>query len=81
MELKLNLESLKDLESENFKIDAIKFQKMVLLFNALEDGWNIKKREDSYIFTKNHEGKKEILQDSYLLRFMKSNLDMNKFFS
>jgi hypothetical protein len=81
MELKLNLDSLKDLESENFKIDAIKFQKMVLLFNALEDGWNIKKRDDSYIFTKNHEGKKEILQDSYLLRFMKSNLDMNKLFS
>lgn len=81
MELRLNLDSLKDLESEKFKIDSIKFQKMVLLFNALEDGWNIKKKNESYIFTKNHEGKKEVLQDSYLLRFMKSNFDVNKLLS
>ena len=49
MELKLNLESL---EKESFKIDAIQFQKMIFLYNALDDGWNIKKINDSYIFSK-----------------------------
>jgi hypothetical protein len=68
-------------QNYDIKIDNIKFQKMLFLFNAINDGWSIKKRRDSYIFTKNHEGKKEILLDSYLLSFMKGNFDMNKLLS
>ena len=78
MDIKLNLESLKDLENANLKVDAIKFQKMLLLFNTIEQGWSVKKRKDSYVFTKNHENKKEIIDNSYLLQFMKTNLDLNK---
>jgi hypothetical protein len=74
MEIKINL----DLDNENFKIDSIKFQKMLLLYNAIEEGWSIKKLGDSYVFKKNHEGKKEILDEKYLLTFMKSNFDMSK---
>jgi hypothetical protein len=82
MDIRINLDSsLKDLENNNYKIDSIKFQKMILLYNSLEDGWNIKKRNGSYIFSKNHEGKKEIISDDYLLRFMKSNFDVNKLIS
>ena len=73
MDFKINLDSLKDLEEQDLKIDAIKFQKMLLLFNSIEQGWSVKKRGDSYVFSKNHEGKKEVLDDSYLLKFMKSN--------
>jgi hypothetical protein len=53
-------------------------QKMVFLFNALEDGWNIKKYKDSYIFTKKHEGKKEIFNEDFLKRFIERNFDKNK---
>jgi hypothetical protein len=74
MDIKINL----DLDNENFKIDSIKFQKMLLLYNALEEGWSIKKCNDSYVFKKNHEGKKEIYDEDYLLTFMKSNFDMSK---
>lgn len=81
MDIKINLESLKDLENENVKVDVIKFQKMLLLFNSIEQGWSVKKRNDSYVFTKNHEGKKEVLEDSYLKKFMKTNLDLNKIIS
>jgi hypothetical protein len=80
MDLKINLDCLKDLEN-NFKIDSIKLQKMMLLFNSIEEGWSVKKRKDSYVFTKNHENKKEVLDDSYLLKFMKTNLDLNKIIS
>jgi hypothetical protein len=80
MEFKINLDSLKDLENENLKVDAIKFQKMLLLYNSIEQGWSIKKRGDSYVFWKAHEGKKEVLEDGYLLKFMNSNLDLNKIF-
>lgn len=80
MDITINLESLKDLENESVKLDMIKFQKMVLLFNSIEQGWNVKKREGAYVFSKPHENKKEVLEDSYIKKFMKSNLDINKIF-
>ena len=79
MDIKINLDSIKDLD--NIKIDAIQFQKMMLLYNAIESGWSVKKRNDSYVFTKNHEGKKEVLEDSYLTKFMRTNLDISKIIS
>ena len=65
----------------DLEIDKIKFQKMVFLYNALDNGWSIKKRNDSYIFTKNHEGKKEIFDESYLAIFMKDNISINNILS
>jgi hypothetical protein len=77
MDIKINLDSLKDLEN-NVKIDSVKFQKMLILYNSIEQGWSVKKNNDSYVFSKKHENKKEVLEDSYLLKFMKTNLDLNK---
>jgi len=74
MDFKVNIENNLD---SNLTVDRIKFRKMLLLYNALEDGWSLKKRSDSYVFTKNHEGKKEVLHESYLLNFMKSNLNVD----
>jgi hypothetical protein len=54
MDIKMNLDFLKDLEN-NFKIDSIKLQKMLLLYNSIEEGWSVKKKNGSYVFTKNHE--------------------------
>jgi hypothetical protein len=81
MDIKINLDSLKDLENSNIKLDIITFQKMILLFNSIEQGWSVKKRDGSYVFSKPHENKKEVLEDSYLLKFMKTNLDLKKIFS
>jgi hypothetical protein len=47
------------------------------MYNALDDGWVIKKRKKSYIFTKNHEGKKEFFKDDYLSIFVKDNTNIN----
>ena len=73
MDIEINLENEKSLE-----LDKIKFQKMVFLYNALDNGWSFKKKQNSYIFTKNHESKKEVLNESYLSIFMKENADINK---
>ena len=81
MDLKVSLESLKDLENDNVKVDVITFPKMMLVFNSIEQGWSVKKRNGSYVFTKSHENKKEILEDTYLMKFMKTNLDLNKIIS
>ena len=80
MKIKINIEDSNGAESD-ITIDSIKFQKMVLLFNALNDGWSIKKQNESYIFKKNHEGKTEILHESYLLTFMKGNFDISRLIS
>ena len=53
----------------------IRLHKMKFVYNALENGWTVKKSKDKYIFTKKHEGKKEILSNEYLLRFMKDNFN------
>ena len=49
---------------------------MAFIYNALENGWKVKKNGDCYVFTKNHGGKKEIFLDSYLKKFVKMNLDL-----
>ena len=83
MDINIKIENVGGIGSEKdssyaITIDNVKFQKMLFVFNAINDGWSIKKRHDAYIFSKNHEGKKEVFLDSYLLTFMKKNLDMNK---
>ena len=62
-------------------LEIQKFQKMVFLYNALENGWAIKKRKDKYIFAKNHEGKKEVFDEAYLSTFMKQNMNINNILS
>lgn len=61
----------------DFTIDKKEFHKMLFVWKALENGWKIKKIKDTdtYIFTKKHEGKKEVFQDSYLEKFILSNLE------
>ena len=59
-------------------IDSIKFQKMVFLYNAINAGWTIKKKNDSYVFRKKHGEKKEVFLDTYLTRFINEQLDMDK---
>jgi hypothetical protein len=68
----LNMES-------NTHINKAKYQKMLFIMNALEQGWSIKKSEDSYIFTKKHENKREIFMESYLEKFIVSNMETRLF--
>lgn len=72
MNTKNNETSLLDLP-QNIKIEKPVFQKMMFLINALEEGWSIKKSNDSYIFTKKHENKREIFQEDYLEKFLLTN--------
>jgi len=50
---------------------------MAFLLNALEKGWSIKKKDNEYIFSKKHEGKREVFQENYLETFVQTNLDMS----
>ena len=71
MELNVNVQS-------DLNTDFIQLQKMSFLYNALNSGWSIKKQKDKYIFSKKHEGKKEVYLDTYLQKFIESNLNLPK---
>ena len=58
-----------DVKSENNMLEY----KKDFIYNALEDGWNITKKNDCYIFRKKHEQKKEVYLDSYLTKFIEKN--------
>ena len=38
----------------NITIDKLKFRKMTFIYKALENGWNVTKKGELYIFKKNH---------------------------
>ena len=48
--------------------------KMNFIYNAIQDGWSVKKQQDTFIFSKKHEGKKQIFQPEYLENFIEKNL-------
>lgn len=63
---------------EKISLDSIIAQKMAFIYNALEDGWEVKKRGENYIFKKQHHNQKEVFLDSYLEKFLKTNLNLHK---
>jgi len=79
MSLTISLDYLKDIENKNYKIDPMKFQKMLFIYNAIEDGWSLKKKNGCYIFSKKTNNKKEVIKDEYLAKFMKANLELQDF--
>jgi hypothetical protein len=61
----------------NVKMHHKEFQKMVFIHNAIEDGWTVKKmNEDSYVFTKKHENRRQVFQKEYLENFIEHNQEL-----
>ena len=61
----------------NINISKATFQRMVFITNSLNQGWTVKKKDDSYIFTKKHENKREVFKSDYLETFIESNLSLD----
>jgi hypothetical protein len=68
----------RNLTENHIQLSKKEFQKMVFIMNALNDGWKVQKQEDDFIFTKKHEGKREIFKSDYLEKFIYSNSDIQK---
>jgi len=69
MEININCE-------KNLTIDENKLKKMLFFFNAIEDGWKIKKKNNIYFFSKDHNNNKEMFLDSYLNKFIEENFNL-----
>jgi hypothetical protein len=57
-------------------IDYNEIQKMIFVFNAIQDGWTVKKIEkDKFEFTKDKDHlKKEIVLEDFLKEYIKFNI-------
>jgi hypothetical protein len=66
------------MEKPGITIDVLTFQKMNFIMNAIETGWSVKKNEDNYIFTKKHEGKREVFMSNYLENFIDKNMKLDE---
>jgi hypothetical protein len=64
--------------ADTVSLDLIIAQKMSFIYNALEDGWEVKKKGDNYVFKKPHHDRREVFLDSYLEQFLMKNLDISK---
>ena len=66
------------MDKQGIIIDVITFQKMNFIMNAIETGWSVKKNDDNYIFTKKHEGKREVFMSDYLEKFIDKNMKLDE---
>lgn len=62
---------------DTVSLDSIIAQKMSFIYNALEDGWEVKKKGENYVFKKRHHNRREVFLDSYLEQFLRKNLDVS----
>ena len=65
------------MESNNERlIDYKDIQKMIFIFNALNDGWTVKKiQRNKYEFTKNNESiQREIILEDLIKKYLKVSL-------
>lgn len=58
---------------DNVYVDKKHFQKMIFISNAIENGWHVRKRKNSYFFSKKHKGRREIFMEEYLETFIETH--------
>ena len=63
-----------EINNKKYDFDMEKFQKMILLYNALEDGWKIKKINNKNIFKKKHKNNDQYFNDNYIDEFLQKYL-------
>ena len=57
-------------------IENIQFKKMLFIYNAVNNGWSVKKEDELYIFKKGHDRKKEFFKEDFLASFMGKNFKL-----
>tara|TARA_B100001287_G_C22683202_1_gene531705 strand:+ start:3083 stop:3283 length:201 start_codon:yes stop_codon:yes gene_type:complete len=60
-----------EIDPSVFKNNSKEFSKIMFIFNAIEDGWSVKKRGEQYIFKKHKCKEKHIYNDDFLENFVK----------
>jgi len=73
MTTKITTISIQELSASDIETKTL--QKMVFICNSIDDGWQVSKKNDTYVFTKKHEGRREVFSDNYLYEFIAKNME------
>ena len=67
------------MENLDFNLDLLNLHKMLFIYNAVINGWNVRQiSKDNFEFKKNKDDvKKEIYLDDFLKHFVKDNLNID----
>lgn len=68
-----------ELEIDKKLSDHKKILVSSFIFNALQDGWKVQKKNENYIFSKRKGKVKEVYMENFLDDFLKKNLNNDKF--
>ena len=63
LNLNINYDDIKNIEPK-------KIQKLMIISNALDDNWHIRKEAEKYIFSKKINGVKEVYSEDFLNDFI-----------
>lgn len=58
------------------QIDSLFYKKLIFIYNSLNNGWCVTKKNDKYIFSKKHYKSKKIYKKKYLQTFIEKNLEI-----
>ena len=69
--------------NDNLQLDIITMYKMTFVYNALLNGWTVRKlKNNKFEFSKNKEEiKKEVYLDNFLNKFINTNINVNHIIS
>ena len=70
--MELSIQATTNIETFVLNINTTDIHKMLCVFKALEDGWSVEKIDNSYVFRKLHEEKKEYFTNKYLDTFIET---------
>ena len=63
--------------AKNENIKSKEYYKMKFIFNAIEQGWSVRKKDNLYIFKTKHNNKEEVFNEDYLEEFVMKNMNLN----
>ena len=61
---------MNEIDLNNHRRDSKEMSKMMFIFNAIEDGWTVKKNKSSYIFSKHKSKEKQVFTEEFLCQFI-----------
>jgi hypothetical protein len=53
-----------------------KLKEMIFIYNAVNNGWKIKKKNDKYVFSKKHNNKKTFYNNSFVNKFISKQVSL-----
>jgi len=51
-------------------------RKMSFIYKAIHNGWTVHIEDGKYVFIKKHNGKREVFEEDYLVKFIKTNISL-----